>query len=639
MSEEIRVLNDFQHARLRAEMYLGSRVPHKFRFPIFADGVFRVQEVEFVPAILTAFREALDNALDEMSFLPPKHLREIRVSYDEERFFFEVCDSGRGIPITWREDEGMHTATLAVSMMKAGRNFGDRGEQAGTNGLGISVVNFVSSIFKLEVWRDGKNFTQSFAPGEEDVERSDPLIEDSGTQTGTCISFELDPKVFDYLVMPSSVIESLVVLVASVNPSIKFFFNNEEVRVYKDVKSSVFGPLQHVMEFPFEFGTYYVTETLDEAFTMSLVNNVPAYNGGTHDTEFTYHFPRRLIEALEKESKKRKLRPNKNDVMDGLFIFGNIRMKAPNFDSQSKTRLINEEIKKPIAKMLMEDFDWQAFIKKNSVFIENVYARCAARTHKIDMSDVDREAKKLKKAKIAKLLDATSRNRSECVLFLTEGDSAAGGINEVRNPAIHGVMPLRGKVLNVFHKNPKQALASKVIQDICGAIGLVPGKKAVVSELRFSKVFIMTDADEDGQGSICPLLLLLFYRFWPELFEQEESFVQVFMTPLIILEKGKESRYFYPNNIDEFDFNAWKGWKVVRAKGLGSLQPNNFKDQLENPIVIPMKKDFLLSHVLDLLFNGNRADDRKVMISSKVDELVSLIQESGSNWETFQLDV
>ncbi|ASV44653.1 DNA topoisomerase large subunit [Agrobacterium phage Atu_ph04] len=644
MTEQIKFLTDYQHGRHRVEMYLGSKVPTEINFPIFndIDRLLEMEKILVTPAAFTAFREALDNHLDELTFVGKG---DISVWYSEATGIIKTEDNGRGIPLD-RDENGNYIATRVVSETKAGRNFGERGEQAGTNGLGISVVNFCSEFFNLSVKRDKTEFVQEFREGEEALDISLPFVTPSPKQrtTGTKVEFKLSEKVFGEIVLPSKLIESYVHFVAYTNPHLTFRFNGESIASSKDVAKNIFGK-SHLYEFKFEDervrGSYFLkksySEETDPSF-FSLVNNVPAYNGGPHDDEIRFHFPRQLLKALERESKRRKLSPNKNDVLENLMFIGVIKMKAPNFDSQSKTRLTNPEVKKPIFLGLTQNTDWNDFIKKNRDLVEDIYARCAARTGKTDKSTIDQNEKQLKKLKIPALLDANSKNRKECILFITEGDSAKGGLNDARNPSIHALMPLRGKIRNVHSLKPAEALKSKIIEQLSAAIGLVPGKKAKLEDLRYGKIYIMADADEDGQGSICPLVVNLFHHFWPELFDLEEPFVNIFITPLIIISKGKERKYFYPLG-EPFEPSKYRGWSVTRAKGLGSLETENFRDHLEDIPAIGLTKDDSIEHVLHLLFNGARADDRKLFMELTVDECMEKISDMGSDWQNNTLDI
>ncbi|QIW87736.1 DNA topoisomerase large subunit [Agrobacterium phage OLIVR5] len=640
--QKIVELTDVKHARLRTEMYLGGRTPDTAIFPhVEITGFLSFKEFTFVPSVLTAFREAFDNALDEMSFVGKG---EIEVMYDEETRYFGIRDSGRGIPIDYREDSGMHTATLAVSKTKAGRNFTSRGEVSGTNGLGISIVNFVSDEFTLSINRDKKFFRQEFEVVNDgnDLSYSVPSITASDSKTtGTTVSFRLSEEVFHHgVILPVDMVRSIVTLVAYSNPNIKFTFNGVGIKVQgKTVKDAIFGKSSQAIEIPFSKddvgnGIFLVRKTSGTSSQATFVNNVPAYNGGTHLDEFRNHFQKNLLEALKKESKRRRLNPTKSDVLDAVDIIGFVKMKGPNFDSQSKTRLTNVEIRNPIFHSFAS-VDWDKVVKSNKDIIEEIYRLCSIRSGQKDKGQIDQNEKALKKAKIAKLVDANSRIRSDCTLFLAEGDSAAGGLAAVRDPNIHAVMPLRGKIKNVHGLSPSEAIGEKesVIKDMCAAIGLVPGKKADKANLRYSSVMITCDADDDGIGSICPLLVNFFQRFWPELFEGT-PFIKIFLTPLIILTKGKERKYFYPTDIEDFVPSEWKGWEVKRAKGLGSLRPENFKDHIANPIAIDVLEDEHESvrKLMSLLFQEKRADDRKTMLEIDLDAIMDRLKTMGTDW-------
>lgn len=193
-------------------------------------------------------------------------------------------------------------------------------------------------------------------------------------------------------------------------------------------------------------------------------------------------------------------------------------------------------------------------------------------------------------------------------------NSAISGMASVRNPKIHGGLPLRGKVLNVNGEPAKKVLESQALVDIITALGLVIGEKADRSKLRYGKVYIATDADQDG-SNICALLVNFLHSFWPELFDDgQEPFVFVFMTPFIIAEKGKERKYWYAHNYDQFKPEDWKGWAITRAKGLGTLQEPDWEYSLQKPELYPIVDDGKMKEALDLIFNGERAADRREWI-------------------------
>jgi DNA gyrase/topoisomerase IV subunit B len=200
---------------------------------------------------------------------------------------------------------------------------------------------------------------------------------------------------------------------------------------------------------------------------------------------------------------------------------------------------------------------------------------------------------------------------------LGEGDSALNYMMNVRDPEIHGCLPLRGKILNVNGVHPKTVIASESLLDIMTSIGLQIGTKANLMHLRYGKIYIATDEDEDGKN-ICALIVNFLHRFWPELFESAVVFK--FSTPFIIAHKGKQTKYIYSDDYEKFqsDLGKWKGWSITRAKGLGALEEADWVHSLANPTLVPLvDDDGTMKETLDLIFNKARADDRKVWLSDE----------------------
>jgi len=428
MSEDIKKLSDYSHSRLRTEMYLGSRSLHTQEVLLYKDGVPVLEEVSWVPAVFTAFREVFDNALDEV--VGHGHGNRIDVEYDEATGIVAVTDNGRGIPID-KGDDGIHKATLAMSEARAGRNFGERKEVAGTNGIGAAVVNFCSEWFKLEIVRDNKKFVQEFTEGNavmDTLQIKTPTIREiKADRTGTKVSFKLSNEVFKDKRLPERFIRSRVFEVAVINNWIQFYYNGERIRVRPSVEKTLFEKDKVIVIETKEEGfktKFIVKPDFHEGsdFYHSVVNNIPALNGGHHIDAFRRGFISGILTGLERESKRRKLTPNRSDVNEGLLVLNITQMNAPNFDSQSKTRLINEEAGKIVTKMLTNEDLFKDIIRKNKDWIDSIFERCAERTHKKDADDLAKAGKKLSRKKVPKLTDATSPKRADCILFLAEGD-------------------------------------------------------------------------------------------------------------------------------------------------------------------------------------------------------------------------
>jgi DNA gyrase/topoisomerase IV subunit B len=617
----IKKLSDYAHARLRTEMYLGSRALHTQAVLEFVDGKPVPVETSWVPALYTAFREVLDNALDEV--VGHGFGGRIDVTYDEKTREISIADDGRGIPIGWDEEHKCHLATLVMTEARAGRNFDERGEVAGTNGIGASVVNFCSEYFKLDIQKDGERFQQEFRQGDvvngEELVVTKPKIAKRAGKNGTKVTFRLSDKVFPDLTLPELFIRSRVTEVAICNPLIKVFYNGDQVKVKPRPEQSLFPGLKpmsiEIKEDSFRSRFWIVPKWTDGSeHVHTIVNNIPAFNGGVHIDTFRRYFYGNLLTALEKESKRRKLQPNRSDVMEGILIYNITNMHGPNFDSQSKTRLINEEVGKIIRVTLDNPEFYKEFIKKNREWIEEIYQRCAERTLKKDAGDLAKAAKKNLRNKVPRLMDATGSDRTKCILFLAEGESAISGMGSVRNPDLHGGLGMKGKVLNVNGESPKKVIENKELADIMNCLGLVIGQKANRKDLRYGKVYLATDMDPDG-ANIAALLTNFFYTYWPELFDaKQDPFIYVFQTPFIIAEKGKTRKYWYAHDYHDFKGEDYVGWAITRAKGLGTLTRDDWQYSLDNPVAIPLTDDGKLLDALDLIFNSKKTDERKQWI-------------------------
>lgn len=618
MSNTIEKLSDYAHIRLRTAMYFGSPEIHTQEILIYEDNVPVLKEMSWVPAVYTAFREVLDNALDEI--VGYGNGNRIDITYKPEDMIFSVQDNGAGIPIDWSDEYKQYLATLVLSEPRSGRNFRIREEVAGTNGIGCSATNYCSEWLKLEVWRDGKSFVQKFKEGEKKLIFRKPTIKDiKSGKVGTKISFKLSSIVFTDLTLPLEFVYSRVYEVAMCNPLLKVYFNGTRIKVRPTPEKTIFGSTKPIIIEIKDAGfksKFLLVPNFQKSgeHIHSIVNNILAFNNGVHMETFRRFFYYGMIAALGRESKRRKLKPNRSDLNEGLLIFNVTNMKAPNFDSQSKTRLINEEAAKIVRIQLEEEKLFKSIITKNKAWIEEIFARCEARTQKKDASDVSKISKKMMRGKVPDLRDATGKDRTKCILFLGEGKSAISGMNNERDPKIHGGLPLRGKVLNVNGESMKTVLANQALFSIMASIGLTLGEVSDRRRLRYGKVFIAHDMDQDGLN-IGALLINFFYTYWPELFDPEqEPFFFIFMTPYVIAKKGKERKYWYARNYHEFNPADYKGWAITRAKGLGTLEKQDWRYSLDNPELYAILDDGKLKEALDLVFNGSRADDRKIWI-------------------------
>lgn len=635
----VQQLTEYEHARIRTEMYLGARSVLELPVLLFGENSFTVKQASWVPALLTSMREVCDNSLDEFVKAGTKD-PVLRVMYNEDELEFEVSDNGRGIPIDYVPEAKKNLCTMVLTEMKTGRNFKDdeRENVIGMNGLGGSVVMIVSERAELEIHRSGNpykqpelnegydgiyKFNQKFQEGNEhlpELQIFEPSIRKiKSDKTGTTVRFKISKTVFPNHVFPTELVYSILKEIAAANPTYKIYLNDVKINIKGGIEKSLFNAPKlmqlEVKEDGFD-STFYivpnaVTEQSVNFHMQGLVNNAPALEGGTHLDTFKKYFALGVMNALEKESKKRKLKPNRSDIEEGLLIYNITKMNAPSFSAQTKTRLSNENVIKPIQNAMNDDF-FSELIKKNKTWIDEIYERCAERTNKKDAEEDRKLAKKLLKTKVAKLRDAVNTDRSKCELFITEGDSASGLLIASRDPTIHGILPLRGKIMNVSGKEKvADLMASDSLKDIMVSMNLIPGVPVDRSTLNFGKIMIATDSDEDGKN-IQNLICNFLYKFWPELFQDPENpIVYIFNTPFIILEKGNQKKYFYGHQEHEYIPDEWDGWKTRRAKGLGTLTKDQFVDAIYSGYALPVIDDGKLNESLDLSFNKDRADDRK----------------------------
>lgn len=626
MTEVFKKLTDYQHARARVEVYLGGREPTTQVLPIMDGTGVKLAQQTWVPSIFTGTREIIDNALDEL--VSHGHGDEIHVSYDEQTRIIEVLDNGRGLPLDEKPELGKGpAASILLGEAKAGRNFGERGDVAGANGMGASIVNFCAEWFELTVWRDGQELNQRWEEGtyrKEDIHKtSGPKLTKCGkTKHGTRIRYKVSDKVWPHYELPVEFLESRLWEIALATPTIKVHWNGKRLEINKRSKDPIGDYLKaDAFEVNTERvkGKFYVTDGIaDEEFVYGTVNNIPVFQGGRHLDEFRNAFYAAIIARIDPMVKKelgitrvKDAVVTRADVSGGLFIYSAIRMTDPRFGNQAKT-ILDTDIRADV-RTCVDDKSIASFVRSRKDWFDKVVERCRNRTQEKEKKKLDKDQKKITKTRVASLIDASGRDRTKCVLYIAEGESAISGMTAVRDATIHGGIGLRGKIMNVNGVKPSKVLESKALVDIMGSLGIKIGERTNRLHMRYGKVYICTDEDEDGKN-ITALIVNFLHTYWPELFDPKNPFVYRFCTPLIILVKGKERKYIYADQYDAFEPSEYKGWQIIRAKGLARLTNDDWKHSVRKPKVIPLVGDELLPEVLDLVFNKTRADDRKVWL-------------------------
>lgn len=637
--ETAKTLSEVAHTRLRTEYLMGSRELHTQKVVGFDGKTFAVREYTWVPALWTAFREIVDNALDEL--VAHQYGDTLTVDYDPDKFIISVHDNGRGVPVHEIPDVGKGpAASIMLSNTRSGRNFeADRGETAGMNGLGAAIVNMTSEWFEIEIDRDGtqdyigakkinqgpKKLTQRWTEGVKDGKdirkTSGPhVIRGNKNRSGTLVRFKPSPQVFKKMVLPEAFIRERMWDLAVINPKIKIIYNGERLQPASGVdpiKNTFFANLP-VAVIPVETkdfkSVFYVVANFDTSseYAHSHVNNIPTIDGGKHLNMFRNLFYEVACEEIEKQAKRieKGAVVERAQVSQGMLIWNITRMKAPTFDSQTKTRLISD-----VGGMVKEGFhqsDVKSFLRRNPEWVKSVIDRVLQKVKKKSDSETKKKENALLKQRVARLVDASGRVPADRILFLFEGDSAQGKFPEARNPQTHGYLPLLGKPSNAWDMSLDKIVEDKVYNQIMTALGLKVTEEFSMRRLRYGRIFIATDEDEDGKN-IASLLTAFFYRCWPEMFREKNPILYRFKTPFISLKKGSDLKYIYAEDYEEYRANPgkYKGWTADRKKGLGALETEEWEHALKNPNLIPLTDDGKLEETLDKIFNQNRADDRK----------------------------
>lgn len=441
-ADDIRVLSDREHVRLRTAIYLGSTEETSYEVPIFGKDDIKIKQKHFIPALFKAFNEISDNAIDELTQLKKKD-KKVTVMHDTIQNKYKVCDNGRGVPIDMHKQTNRYTPETVFTELRSGRNFDDDAKDSGvigTNGVGSSCVAMLSEEFNVTIRRDGKFYEQMYRDGTASID--EPSINTyNGKDTGTCIEFKYDTSLPQFVStkVDAELINNRVVEIALNNPEIELSYSRkqldedgeeEQVSESYHFKGGMAEYIKRVSERFFEFkydheeftAKYYIIldkyQGIDEKIFV-YVNSSLLFEGGTAAHMFFNTFFTSVGEKLKSEIKKRKIDLNKNDVRQNLMVIADVKMKNPRYDNQSKTRLISQEIKKHIDKMVTDQI--AKFLSTNKDWVDEVLDRAEFRQRIADMAEVKKKQKK-RKGKLAKLIDCYSKDRSICSIAFSEGD-------------------------------------------------------------------------------------------------------------------------------------------------------------------------------------------------------------------------
>jgi len=591
---EIEAKDQRWHCRNRITLVFGSNDTEDLETYLYTEESLEFQTVEFHQAKSKAIEEILDNCIDEFY---RGHVSQVQIKLSEDGKKISVQDNGVGFPLA--------KIPLVYTEFRTGSKFKDEevdkkgflARTLGQNGVGASATCLTADLFEVTVhhYNTKKMQTFSFIDGALKTKKTRPKPFKGAS--GVRITVELSEEVYGSAVIDIDLLRKRVIDLAYNNPGLEFVLNGEKYLSKKGLfelaqrinpeRALLFGEKTYIAEGKTKSGKKYKSKidlhtsivfdptTDDREKFISFVNSTPTFDGGFHHDRIRRIFVNGVKEKLAREAKKNKLTLNDNDVLTGMYFIVGIIMPNPRFESQTKRKLVRHKDLEKSIEEFMETF-LPKFFRTNKEYLALVVERAQSRHRYQELKDASTKAKKAKKVRVEKLLDANSRkDRSECVLFICEGDSAIGGLRSARDKLTQGGIALRGKPLNVSQSRIKDVLENKEFSGIMASMGLVIGQKVDDCDLRYSKVVFLADSDVDG-GHINTLLVNFFYSFWPEMFEK--GMVQIAKAPLfeVITDKGT----FYaetPGELETMKNKKIKIKEIQRNKGLGEMSAEAFK--------------------------------------------------------------
>ena len=591
-------------------------------------------------------QEVVDNSVDEAL---AGHARSIEVIVHADGSV-SVSDDGRGMPVDIHPEEGIPGVELILTRLHAGGKFSNRNYEfsGGLHGVGVSVVNALSTKVEVTIRRDGEIHRMEFRDGD----RTSPL-EVIGTvgkrNTGTSVRFWPDPKYFDSAKVSISklkhVLRAKAVLCAGLGVRLTDEASGEDITWhYEDglrdylrtmvgeserLPAELFIGSQKREKSAIDFAIAWLPE--GELVQESYVNLIPTAQGGTHVNGLRTG----LTEALREFCDFRNLLPRgvklaPEDVWDRLCFVLSLRMQEPQFSGQTKERLSSRDAAGLVQSAAHDGF---SLYLNQHVDIGEKIAQLAIERAALRL----KAEKQIVRKKITqgpalpgKLADCASSDLSRTELFLVEGDSAGGSARQVRDKDFQAILPLRGKILNTWEVESGSVLASQEVHDLAVAIGCDPGKNDIAG-LRYGKVCILADADSDGLH-IATLLSALFIRHFPALVREGHVFVA--MPPLFRVDVGKQMFYCLDESerdsiLERIEREKIRGAvNVTRFKGLGEMNPSQLRESTINPDTRRLVQltvgaiedgDDGTTKIMDMLLSKKRAADRKSWLEEKGD--------------------
>jgi len=587
-------------------------------------------------------QEVLDNSVDEAL---SGYCRRIKVNLYKDNSV-EVSDNGRGMPVDVHPEHKLTGVELIMCKLHAGAKFSgeDYGFSGGLHGVGVSVVNALSTKLNVKIKRDSKEYEINFSAGDKDNDLKS--IGDVGaTNSGTTIRFYPDKQYFETLEINKKSLKHLLKAKAVLCPGLQIDYfdekKNERIKwVFDEGLSDYLDEFSGCNEKllnetiilsktsndqALDVAVNWTEEASNNLLKETYVNLIPTALGGSHLNGFKSG----LLEAIKEFCDYRNLIPkgikiNSDDILANCIFVISSKLKNPQFAGQTKERLDSKDHMSFVSSSTKDSLSiWLNQHTEEGEKIADL-AIAAAQKRIKSSTKVDRKKTFKGPALPGKLSDCNCDNIEESELFLVEGDSAGGSAKQARDRRFQAIMPLRGKILNTWDLESTDIIKSQEIKDLATAIGSLPGDTDI-SNLRYGKICILADADSDGLH-IATLLCALFLRHYKNLVTSGKIFVS--MPPLYRIDAAKEVFYALDENEKESIVKKIKKQNskvkidIQRFKGLGEMNPSQLRETVMKPesrrlVQLTLSSSDNANSVFDLLLSKKRAPDRKEWLEKK----------------------
>lgn len=614
-ANDIQVLEGLEAVQKRPGMYIGSTGERGLHHLVY---------------------EVVDNSIDEAL---AGYAKNIVVTIDKDNGI-TVTDDGRGIPTDINKKTNKTGVELALTVLHAGGKFGGGSYKVsgGLHGVGVSVVNALSSELMVEVKQNKKIYQQRFAKGKT---VTDLEIVGNTNRTGTKIYFKPDPDVFSELIFKFDTLQHRIRELAFLNKGVSITLIDERedpkvsenylyeggIKSYVEYMNSKKTPLYEQIayyekdmdNYNLEIAFQYTSDYSESIF--SYANNINTPEGGTHLTGFKTAFTR----TINNYARKNKLikdseKLSGEDVREGLTAIISIKLSDPQFEGQTKTKLGNPEVSGIVDSVVSEELT--AFMEENpteaKLIVDKAIQASQAREAAKKARDLTRRKSALDSTSLpGKLADCREKDPAKSEIFIVEGDSAGGSAKSGRDSKIQAILPLRGKILNVEKQRLDRILNTDSLKSMITAFGTGIGEDFNVEKARYHKIVIMTDADVDG-AHIRTLLLTFFYRYMRGLID--EGYVYIAQPPLYKITRGKSINYAY----DDADLKRQLGdtessrYTIQRYKGLGEMDAQQLWETTMDPSVRILNQvtinDAVYADEIFTVLMGDKVQPRKEFI-------------------------